>query len=222
MGNLTLKPASGGDLILQNDDAGAKIQINNDDTIDITGSIDTGTFNGTIGSSATGGSGLTAHGRIGQSCQVRKQTTTTGISGSGYIGTMDSDGWEPHSNSDSSMFTTSNGGITVSLAGTYLVNYGAYFWNQSSTAGYMVTSLAIMPNGGSRSTVGPTYHILNNATGGDSSQYTLHYHGTAISLNANDLVDMEVNRSDGTYAINHHETFIRLTYLSDHTFSNSY
>lgn len=53
MGNLTFKPASGGDLILQNDDAGAKIQLNNDDTIDITGSIDTGTFNGTIGNSAT-------------------------------------------------------------------------------------------------------------------------------------------------------------------------
>ena len=53
MGDLIFKPASGGDLILQNDDAGAKIQLNNDDTIDITGSIDTGTFKGTIDSTAT-------------------------------------------------------------------------------------------------------------------------------------------------------------------------
>jgi len=60
MGNLTFKPASGGDLILQNDDAGAKIQLNNDDTIDITGSIDTATFNGTIGTSATGSANLPA------------------------------------------------------------------------------------------------------------------------------------------------------------------
>jgi len=58
MGDLTFKPASGGDLILQNDDAGAKIQLNNDDTIDITGSIDTATFNGTVGSSATFQSGM--------------------------------------------------------------------------------------------------------------------------------------------------------------------
>ena len=53
MADRTIKPDSGNDLVLQNDDGGAKIELNNDDTIDITGSIDTGTFNGTIGSSAT-------------------------------------------------------------------------------------------------------------------------------------------------------------------------
>jgi|3_EtaG_2_1085321.scaffolds.fasta_scaffold18786_3 hypothetical protein len=36
MGDLTFKPASGGDLILQNDDAGAKIEVNEDDTIVVT------------------------------------------------------------------------------------------------------------------------------------------------------------------------------------------
>tara|TARA_B100001123_G_scaffold449449_1_gene614884 strand:+ start:1517 stop:2128 length:612 start_codon:yes stop_codon:yes gene_type:complete len=77
MGDLTVKPTSGGNLILQNDDAGAKIQLNNDDTIDITGSIDTGTFNGTVGSNATiSKSGMPVK------LYHRQETTDSGVIGS--------------------------------------------------------------------------------------------------------------------------------------------
>lgn len=44
MGNLLFKPTAGGALIIQNNGAGAKIQLNNDDTIDITGPIASATF----------------------------------------------------------------------------------------------------------------------------------------------------------------------------------
>ena len=180
----------------------------------------------TLGSNATGGSGLTAHGRIGQSCQIRKQTNTSNLSqataynvGTGSSGgtPMDSDGWEEHSNSDSSIFTTSSQGITVSLAGTYLANYAAYFSQQSSTSGYMEVFLKV--DGVS---ILPAYHIQNNATGGHSNQYMLQFNSTAISLSANELVDLGIYRSNGTFRIVQDHTFIRLTYLSDDTFSNSY
>tara|TARA_R100000808_G_scaffold19514_1_gene42336 strand:+ start:1240 stop:1905 length:666 start_codon:yes stop_codon:yes gene_type:complete len=49
----TIKPDSGNDLELQNNSGGAKITIPNSGDIAISGTIGSGTFNGTIGSSAT-------------------------------------------------------------------------------------------------------------------------------------------------------------------------
>jgi len=66
MGNLTFKPASGGDLILQNDDAGAKIQLNNDDSIGITGSLPAGYIVGGVSVCVTQATQVTSSGAISE------------------------------------------------------------------------------------------------------------------------------------------------------------
>ena len=53
MADRTIKPDSGNDLVLQNNGGGTKIEIPNSGDIALTGTIGSGTFNGTIGSSAT-------------------------------------------------------------------------------------------------------------------------------------------------------------------------
>lgn len=53
MADRTIKPDSGNDLVLQNNGGVSKIEIPNSGDIEITGTIGSGTFNGTIGSSAT-------------------------------------------------------------------------------------------------------------------------------------------------------------------------
>lgn len=53
MADRTIKPDSGNDLVLQNNGGGTKIEIPNSGDIEITGTIGSGTFNGTIGDSAT-------------------------------------------------------------------------------------------------------------------------------------------------------------------------
>ena len=174
---------------------------------------------GAIGSAVTGGGGLTAHGRIGKICWCTKQSISNNLSGSGQVGTMDSDGWDTMVNSDSSMYSTSSAGITVALAGTYLVVYSAYIYNQSSTSGYMEVQVARKPSGGSFGNLGRTYQITNNATGGDSSQYHNNMSSAIVSLNANDLIDLYTNRSNGTYTVNAANTNLRLVYLDSNTFS---
>ena len=174
---------------------------------------------GSIGSAVTGGSGLTEHGRIGKICWVTKQTISNNVSGSGRIGTLDSDGWNTMVNSDSNMYSISNAGITVALAGTYLAVYGVYLYDQSSTGGYMEVQISRKPSGGSFGQLSRTYQITNNATGGDSSQYHNYLSSAIISLNANDLVDLYFNRSSGTYTVNAANTNLRLVYLDSNTFS---
>lgn len=53
MADRTIKPDSGNDLVLQNNGGGTKIEIPNSGDITITGTIGSGTFDGTIGDSAT-------------------------------------------------------------------------------------------------------------------------------------------------------------------------
>jgi hypothetical protein len=53
MADRTIKPDSGNDLVLQNNGGGTKIEIPNSGDIAITGTIGSGTFDGTIGSNAT-------------------------------------------------------------------------------------------------------------------------------------------------------------------------
>jgi len=53
MADRTIKPDSGNDLVLQNNGGGTKIEIPNSGDIALTGTIGSGTFNGTIGNSAT-------------------------------------------------------------------------------------------------------------------------------------------------------------------------
>ena len=60
MADRTIKPDSGNDLVLQNNGAGTKIEIPNSGDIEITGTIGSGTFNGTIGTSASGSANLPA------------------------------------------------------------------------------------------------------------------------------------------------------------------
>ena len=57
MADRTIKPDSGNDLVLQNNGGGTKIEIPNSGDIAITGTIGSGTFSGTIGSSANMPSG---------------------------------------------------------------------------------------------------------------------------------------------------------------------
>lgn len=52
MADRTIKPDSGNDLVLQNNGGGTKIEIPDSGDIALTGTIGSGTFNGTIGSSA--------------------------------------------------------------------------------------------------------------------------------------------------------------------------
>lgn len=58
MADRTIKPDSGNDLVLQNNGGGTKIEIPNSGDIAVTGTIGSGTFNGSIGSSATGLTGI--------------------------------------------------------------------------------------------------------------------------------------------------------------------
>ena len=44
---------------------------------------------------------------------------------------------------------------------------------------------------------------------------TLQYNSTAISLSANERVDLCTYRSHGTFAVVQDQTFVRLTYLSN-------
>ena len=183
------------------------------------GTIGAGTFNGTIGSSATGGSGLTEHGRIGRVCWVTKEATTHNLSGSGRISTLDSDGWNLVVNGNSSIYSTGDTGITVALAGTYLAQFSVYFYNQTSTAGYMEAQLEKKASGAtSYTTLGRTYWIQNNATGGHSDQYTNQHETAVVSLNANDLVDIKLYRNEGSYTIHGMETNLKLIYLDSNTF----
>ena len=186
------------------------------------GTIGAGTFNGTIGSSATGGSGLTAHGRIGKVCWVTKTSTTNNLQSTNYIsntGTDSNQGWSLMVNSDSNMYSTSSDGITVALEGTYLVQFSAYFYNQSSTNGYMEVQVYKKPSGGSLAALNRAYQITNNATGGNSSEYHNNLSSAIVSLNANDLVDLYINGNQGTYTIHGAETNLRLTYLDSNTFT---
>ena len=58
MADRTIKPDSGNDLVLQNNGGGSKIEIPNSGNIAITGTIGSGTFDGTVGSNATFPSGI--------------------------------------------------------------------------------------------------------------------------------------------------------------------
>lgn len=60
MADRTIKPDSGNDLVLQNNGGGTKIEIPNSGDIAITGTIGSGTFNGTVGSSSTFNDGHTS------------------------------------------------------------------------------------------------------------------------------------------------------------------
>lgn len=58
MADRTIKPDSGNDLVLQNNGGGSKIEIPDSGDISISGTIGSGTFNGTIGTSASGSANL--------------------------------------------------------------------------------------------------------------------------------------------------------------------
>ena len=78
MADRTIKPDSGNDLVLQNNGGGTKIEIPNSGDIGITGTIGSGTFNGTIGSSATFPfDGTTDAGRVIQIKYIDSEETNT-------------------------------------------------------------------------------------------------------------------------------------------------
>ena len=58
MADRTIKPDSGNDLVLQNNGGGTKIEIPNSGDIGITGTIGSGTFNGALSASTTGGGAM--------------------------------------------------------------------------------------------------------------------------------------------------------------------
>ena len=204
----TIKPQDGAANAIEIANSSANVTINN-------------LAGGTIGSGVAGGSGLTEHGRIGKICWLGKQTTSTSLSGSGQVGTADSDGWELIFNADTNMYTTANTGVTVALAGTYLVNFSAYFYAQTSTSGYMEVQLMRKPSGGSYDYLDRTYNITNMYTGGDSNAYTNNMSTAIISLNANDEVDLRFNRSHGSYTLHGVNTNLRIVYIDSSTFTHT-
>lgn len=101
MADRTIKPDSGNDLVLQNNGGGTKIEIPNSGDIAITGTIGSGTFNGTIGSSASGSANLpavktalNASGSAGiYACRAWVQFNANGtIAGSGNVSSVDDEG----------------------------------------------------------------------------------------------------------------------------------
>ena len=80
MADRTIKPDSGNDLVLQNNGGGTKIEIPNSGDIGITGTIGSGTFNGTIGDSATFPAGHVIQVKTSSLTTDKTSTSTSGES----------------------------------------------------------------------------------------------------------------------------------------------
>ena len=170
MGDLIIKPASGGDLILQDEGGSAALTINTSGnttlagTTNNIGTVTSGTFNGTLGTSATG-FGLITHAsqwRITASVEGTTDTYFTSnweeadIRGAGKIG--------------ASFSAPTSGVFTFPATGIWLIRFIVTVGTNGADSAYLGAIVQVTENDSSYVNGGFTY--TNALRDGESDVYS--------------------------------------------------
>jgi len=181
------------------------------DNITRLGTVTTGTINTTIGSSATGGSGLTAHGRIGHYIHLKLASSPASQTGAGVIDVAKTQ--LHNTNTDLFEHDTTNHGIKIKTAGNYLFIWGIYTYSTSNSSnqvkGYTEEKLY---NYRTSAVIEETYQIYIRDPDEDAYTYNLSQRAYVMDCVVNDVFSPWVFISSGTYTINE-KTHIKAVYL---------
>jgi len=211
---LILKDQAGG-AVLTTADSGATLGNSTQDNITRLGTV----TSGTLGSGVTGGSGLTGHGRIGDTARSYMTSTLSNQSGGTFVTGFTNDYIQ-----NSTLFEHHADGIKVLIAGTYLVTWSIYTYSNSSSSpineNYSVERIAYK-NNGTPDTAHPDVNVYYiRPHDGHADRYTKSAHANTVTVNANDVLGLYFEASGGNnYKIvgSINATFLAITYLSEHT-----
>ena len=157
--------------------------------------------------------------KTGDSARSYLSSSMTNRSGETFTSSFTND-WIDNS----AIFAHHADGLKVLISGTYLVTWGVYTFSASNSSPinetYFQEYLAYKNNGTPDTEISKTYTIFIRPHDGHNDRYRKPSNAHIIQLNANDVVAHRIWKNGGnnyTVAGGINDTFLTMTYLSEHT-----